>query len=123
MSTRSTIRFFNESETSPILSVYLQFDGYLDGVGAELAKWLLTKKIVSKIGTHEMSDGFAYGMGCLAAQFVAEHKLRIGSFYLTTNEDMQEYNYSVRYINNEFIIEVGYYKFTPLELLEYIKAI
>ena len=60
-------------------------------------------------------------MGCLAAQYVKEMKTEIGGFYLTTNDDKQEYNYEVRLINDKIIIKVEDFKGTPEELLNYKK--
>jgi hypothetical protein len=44
---------------------------------------------------------------------------RIGSFYVTTADDEQEYNYKVRLIDKNFVIEVDDFKGTPDELLNY----
>jgi hypothetical protein len=44
MSTRSTVKFYNGVQEQPVLSVYQQFDGYIEGVGHELANWLKQKK-------------------------------------------------------------------------------
>lgn len=111
MGTRSTIKFYEEGSKTPILSVYQQYDGYIDGVGHDLAKWLKNKKIV---------NGYANGMGCLAAQFVADHKTEIGGFYITNSKDEQEYNYKVTHKKGDFVIEVNgdQFKGSPDELLE-----
>lgn len=120
MSTRSTVKFYSEYETkTPLLCVYQQSDGYIEGVGYALASWLKGKKIINGISNQTMQEGFANGMGCLAAQYVAENKNRIGSFYLTTPEDKQDYNYKVSFIDDGFIIEVEDFKGTPDELLKY----
>lgn len=121
MGTRSTVKFYNEfNEEEPILSIYQQFDGYIEGVGHDLANWLKTKKVINGFGSETMEDGFANGMGCLAAQYVAEHKKSIGGFYLTTKNDSQSYNYKVRCIDKKIIIEVDdIFKGTPEELLNF----
>jgi len=120
MGTRSTVKFYNEFEKEePILSVYQQFDGYIDGVGHDLANFLKGKTIINGIGKQTMKDGFANGMGCLAAQYVAEKKTKIGGFYLTTKDNEQEYNYEVRFIDNKLIIKVDDFEGTPDELLSY----
>ena len=93
MGTRSTVKFFNEYNSErPILSVYQQYDGYIEGVGHSLAEWLKDKKVINGISGQKAKDGFANGMGCLAAQYVAQNKTEIGGFYLTDIEDEQEYN-------------------------------
>ena len=107
MGTRSTVRFFNEYSEKPILSVYQQYDGYIEGVGHELANWLLKKKVIN-------------GIYCLASQYVAEHKKKIGGFYLTTEDDTQDYNYEVRLVDEKFQIKVDdFFVGTPEELLNY----
>lgn len=118
MGTRSTVKFYDEFDNQKvILSVYQQFDGYIEGVGYDLAEFLKDKTIGHKTIGHKMLDGFANGMGCLAAQYVAEKKTDIGGFYLTTDDDEQEFNYEVRFINGNIIIKVGDFEGTPDELL------
>ncbi len=120
MGTRSTVKFYSEfDQETPILSVYQQFDGYIDGVGHELAEFLKDKKVINGIGRQTMEDGYANGMGCLAAQYVAKMKDRIGGFYLTSPDDSQEYDYEVRYIDGKILIEVDDFKGSPEELLNY----
>lgn len=120
MGTRSTIKFFNEFSDEPILSVYQQYDGYIDGVGHELANFLNSKKMINGFSDQTMEDGYANGMGCLAAQFVAENKIQIGGFYCTTANDNQSYNYEVRFIDGKFNIKVDDFDGTPDELLKYV---
>lgn len=124
MGTKSIVRFYDEFKSNkPILSVYQQFDGYINGVGRDLAIFLKDKVIINGINNQTMKDGFANGMGCLAAQFVAEKKNKIGEFYITSNDDLQEYNYEVRFINNKLIIKIDNFEGTPEELLTYIRTI
>lgn len=120
MGTRSTVKFYNQfNQSEPILSVYQQFDGYIDGVGHDLARFLKDKKIINGIKDEKMSDGYANGIGCLAAQYVAEMKKKIGGFYLTTQSDSQDYDYEVRFIDGRIIIKVDEFEGTPDELLNY----
>ena len=121
MGTRSTVKFYSEfNQDEPILSVYQQFDGYIDGVGHDLANWLKEKIVINGISNQTMEGGFANTMGCLAAQYVAAMKTKIGGFYLTTKYDSQEYNYSVKLIDDVIIIEVDdIFKGTPQELLNF----
>lgn len=119
MGTKSTVKFYSRFDKQPVLSVYQQYDGYIEGVGHTLANWLKKKRISNGYLHGTMELGFANGMGCLAAQYVAEHKTCIGSFYATTADDVQEYNYEVRFIDGNFIIEVRSFRGTPDELLNY----
>ena len=85
-----------------------------------MANFLKDKKVINGIGTGQtMEGGFANGMGCLAAQYVASKKTKIGGFYLTTADDSQEYDYEVRLIDDRIIISVDDFKGTPEELLNY----
>jgi len=119
MGTRSTIKFYSNSEKEPVLCVYQQYDGYIDGVGHDLANFLKNKKIINGFSNQTIEDGFANGMGCLAAQFVAEKKTKIGGFYMTTKDDSQDYDYIVNLIDGNIEISVDDFKGTPQELLLY----
>lgn len=121
MGTRSTVKFYSEyAQDEPVMCVYQQFNGYIDGVGHDLANFLINKKVINGFGFGEtMADGYANGMGCLAAQYVAEKKTEIGGFYLTTRDDQQEYNYEVRFVEGKLIIRVEDFEGTPEELLNY----
>lgn len=123
MSTRSTTKFYSEfNPQEPVLCIYQQCDGYLEGVGSNLAEWLKDKKVINGIADQTMAEGYANGMGCLAAQYVAANKDCIGSFYATTASNTAEYNYEVRLIDGKIIIEVDDFKGTPDEFLQHIKT-
>ena len=121
MGTRSTVKFYSEfNQEEPILSVYQQYNGYIDGVGYDLANFLKRKTVVNGFSDcQKMSNGFANKMGCLAAQYVIENKKKIGGFYLTTKDDSQGNDYEVRFIDGKIIIKVGDFEGTPDELLAY----
>ena len=108
MGTSSTVKFYSEfNQKEPILSIYQQFDGYISGVGHELARWLKDKKVINGISDQTMQAGYANGMGCLAAKYVADKKESIGRFNLTTKDDSQSYNYEVRLLDKKLIIKVS----------------
>lgn len=121
MGIRSTVKFYsNHGSGESVMSVYRQYDGYINGVGHELAEWLKDKKVIDGISEQTMEEGYANGMGCLAAQYVAAHKEGIGGFYLTTPDDSQKYNYEVRWDGSEFEIKVDdIFTGTPDELLNF----
>lgn len=121
MGTRSTIKFYSEFNQDEVLvSVYQQFDGDIGGVGHELAEWLSKKKVINGIQDQEMEQGYANGMGCLAAQFIKEFKVRIGGFYIGRIDGKEEYNYQVRLVDKKLIITVdSIFKGTPQELLDF----
>jgi hypothetical protein len=78
MGTRSLIKFQEDGET--LVCVYQQYDGHPDSVGAELAGFLLSKKMVNGLGGYD--EHVANGMGCLAAQFIALVKSEPGGTYI-----------------------------------------
>jgi hypothetical protein len=82
----------------PLVCLYRQYDGYLEGHGLELAQFLTPFHMVNGLGA-ETKDKVANGMGCLAAQMVAHFKDGAGQFYLHAPElDQdcgQEYEYHV----------------------------
>jgi hypothetical protein len=76
--------------------MYRQYDGYPTGHGAELAEFLSGFEIVNGYG--EVKPKLANGMGCLAAQLIANFKQSVGGFYIyavTDNDCGQEYEYHV----------------------------
>lgn len=97
MGTRSTIHFQEDGET--VATIYQQFDGYPDGVGLELANFLKGITIVN--GIRGSDKRLANGVGCLAAQFIADHKDGPGGLYITHPDDSQEYNYMVNYTTRD----------------------
>lgn len=122
MGTRATVKFYSKfDQEKPILSTYHQFDGYIDGVGHDLARFIESKKITNGFSSEQtMENGWANGMGCLAAQYVREQKTGIGGLYVDAYDSEQEYNYRVRETNNGIIIEVdGVFKGTAKQLLKF----
>ena len=57
MGTRSTVKFYDKGV--PILSVYQQYDGSIEGVGYDLANFLKDKTVINGISGQKMKDGFA----------------------------------------------------------------
>jgi len=109
MGTRSLTTFIStwkdektgKVKNDKIVTMYRQYDGYPSGHGLELAEFLNQGKLVNGISSAE--NGLVFnGMGCLAAQVVANFKKGAGGFYLhrggTTN-CWEEYRYEV--IGNE----------------------
>lgn len=112
MGTRSTISFIYGEDT--LVTIYQQYDGYIDGVGHELANWLLKKKLINGIGMDQNTSEYANGIGCLAAQFIRDFKTEVGGLYITTDEiDVKEYcdyNYYVVIPHDVVLTSTG----TPL---------
>lgn len=146
MGTRSIITFadvLHTHEVRPFLCVYQQFDGYLEGVGTELARWLLNKVIVNGISLdHVESNNMANGFGCLLAQYIRDHKTTVGNLYIypINGIDPQDYNYEVLFNTDEWMLEnridpnklitisvnnwgeEPFFRGSPQELLDYIEA-
>ena len=101
MGTRALVRVFDEDKE--IVCIYRQFDGYPEALGKEVRDFCESKQVVNGIRGDMDETKIANGMGCLAAQLVAQLKLarapRLGSVYLMApgTEDVgEEYVYDVR---------------------------
>jgi hypothetical protein len=96
MGTRSLT--FVYSDGSVVMNMYRQFDGYPTGHGAELAEFLGSFDAIVNGYAFNESRKVANGMGCLAAQLVANFKVGVGGFYLypaDATDCGQEYEYHV----------------------------
>ena len=112
MGTRSLTFVYSETsngeKATPIINMYRQYDGYPSGHGAELAGFLSGGRLVNGLSGMGKERQFN-GMGCLAAQMVANFKDGAGSFYLypvTTTDCGQDYEYHIRNVDGEFKITV-----------------
>jgi hypothetical protein len=96
MGTRSLT--FVYDDTRRVVCMYRQFDGYPSGHGRELAAFLAGfDAVVNGLRVGETRK-VANGMGCLAAQLVANFKVSSGGFYLyptDTSDVGEEYEYHV----------------------------
>jgi hypothetical protein len=88
MGTSSIIEFQDEGKV--LCCVYAQYDGYPEGRGVDLARFLVSKKLVNGLPlTRE--EHLANGMGCLAAQWITQEKKGPGGVYMAIPEqDMGE---------------------------------
>lgn len=96
MGTRSLTFVYDEGR--PVINMYRQFDGYPSGHGRELAEFLLSGKMVNGIPAGGKREVFFNGMGCMAAQMVANFKKSAGGFYIypvDSTDCWQEYEYHV----------------------------
>ena len=99
MGTRSlTYVYGGDRKSKPLVCMYRQFDGYPSGHGQELIDFLKPIKLVNGLGLEEKPK-VANGMGCLAAQLIANFKDGPGQFYLyepELNQDAwQDYEYHI----------------------------
>jgi hypothetical protein len=96
MGTRS-LTFVYDNET-PVVCMYRQYDGYMSGHGKELSKFLNSFAAITNGIALGETRKTANGMGCLAAQMIANFKTEAGGFYLyptNTKDAGQDYTYHV----------------------------
>ena len=94
MGTRSSIKFYSNDTDHPLVNIFQMFDGYIDGVGYDLAQWLCSKIMINGIG-ERTSQEYCNGAGCLVAQFIKDKKVGVGDLYIDTMNRTCDYNYKV----------------------------
>lgn len=107
MGTKSTVKFVDEKE-NVVLSVYNHYDGYMEGVGADLAKtlknWVVVGVTESKhnaiLGKDITKTEVANGILDLALLYVMDNKGGAMNMYVTNPNDKQEFNYVVSYVRD-----------------------
>ena len=126
MGTSATVRFKYEGDNPILVNVCHHYDGYIEGVGHDLAKFLLSKEIVNGISNFDDRDSIANGFNCLIAQYISNVKRGPGDVYIRPQHFEGDYNYDVVYndCKNEIYIKVTHFdkvlfKGSPKELLEY----
>lgn len=97
MGTRSKTSFIEKrgEKLTHLVSVYQQYDGYIEGVGHCLAKYILDKEICNGIRLGRDTSKLANGFGCLIAQIIRDFKEDVGGLYIIEEDDIQEYNYDI----------------------------
>ncbi len=92
MGTRSTITFIRKTgiKETPYVKIYQQYDGYIDGVGHDLARFLVKRRLINGIQNETMEEA-ANGIGCLIAQYIALKKVKIGGLYIYPIDGSDEY--------------------------------
>ena len=96
MGTRSVTTI--EDEGKPLLKIYKQYDGYVEGgLGEELIDFLRGRRVVDGYSMKDQEDRAFNGLGCLAASIVAHLKDGIGNVYIQALDDDYEgaYNYFI----------------------------
>jgi hypothetical protein len=71
-----------KDETTKLVTLYKQYDGYPTGWGQELLDFLKEFTIVNGYSSHMEAGSHANGAGCLAAQLIANFKTDIGGLYI-----------------------------------------
>lgn len=93
MGTRSTITI-NDEKNLPLVNLYQQYDGYLSGVGADLKEKFGQTQIINGFNSQQAGE-YANGMGCFAAQVIAQFKRGIDNAYIVPIGQVEEYNYTL----------------------------
>ena len=97
MGTRSLTTFKEDHNNEEIVVLYRQFDGYPEGHGIDLFRFLNKMNMVNGIAGGEKRK-ISNGMSCLAAQMVSYFKDEPGGFYLyraDTRDIGEEYVYTI----------------------------
>ena len=80
MGTRSLTVVKDNGQT--LVTIYRQYDGYLEGLGVDLASFIEPFTVVNGIGVGD-DRKIANGMGCLAAQLIGHLKgEKAGNVYI-----------------------------------------
>lgn len=104
MGTRSTVKFYNEHQF--ICGIYIQYDGYVEGVGKDIYDILKDGILVNGINIMETRKVFN-GMLDLSAMVICKlKKEKTGNVYMTFENDSQEYNYKIYNKNNFICIDI-----------------
>ena len=101
MGTRSLTTFKEDHTNEEIVVLYRQYDGYPEGHGIDLFRFLNKMNMVNGIAGGEKRK-ISNGMSCLAAQMVSYFKEEPGGFYLyraDTRDVGEEYVYTI-YVEN-----------------------
>lgn len=110
MGTRGTVCILDNFLS--LVKIYSQNDSYPSGLGTHI-KSILNEgnvQIVNGIGAGQKSPAYFNGMGCLAAYLVGQLKSdQIGGFYLTTVDDIQQYNYFLYEVQKSLHIKIADY--------------
>ena len=127
MGTRSKTSFIRKigDKKECLVSVYRQYDGYIEGMGYEIANYILNKELINgiRVGDEEL-DKKANGYTCLIAQFIRDFKTEIGNVYITTEDDIQEYNYNVifdsdLYYNGDYFTDKNTNDYFEIEVIDW----
>jgi len=115
-----------------LTTIYQQYDGYLAGVGRDIAKICEGMKIVNGIPGGSNAVKLANGAGCFAAQLISKLKQDVGGVYIypaNSKDCGEEYTYTISIVVGapiEIECHRGYldenmeliFKGTPEELLK-----
>ena len=107
MGTRALIEITDETDTV-LVTLYKHMDGYPAGLGKELATFLKPIKIVNGL-SYQKHSKIANGVGCLAAQLIAEFKQDAGGLYVYppgTRNVGEEFIYLIHPVGEDVVLTI-----------------
>lgn len=126
MGTRSKTSFIEKigGKRQHLVSVYQQYDGYIEGVGHDIARYILSKEICNGIRLGRDTSKLANGFGCLIAQFIRDFKTDVGGLYIIDEQATQEYNYNIifdgdLYFNGDFFTDKNTNDYFEIEVIDW----
>jgi len=119
MSTNAKVSFYEEGEH--LVSIYHHHDGYLSGVGLDLAKFLKKIKLGAMSGDCQLYK-IANGFDDLAAQYIRKFKDSVGNVYITFEDATQHYNYQVHCYGGEITIRWEDFEGSSQQFIDMIKG-
>ncbi len=111
MGTRATITI-NDEGGKPLLRLYKQFDGYIEGgLGEALVDFMKDRYVVNGYTISDEQNRAFAGMGCLGAQVVTHFKEKIGNLYIQSLDEDYEgsYNYFISEDDGRIFIRMESY--------------
>jgi hypothetical protein len=118
MGTRSVTHIYDGiiSDRNHLLSVYKQFDGYINGYGADLSEFLINQSLLGDFNI--MSD--------LCENLLKQLSNKNERHFITTKHDNQEFDYHVYKDNNLIHVKVCHNNITIFDdtasnFSEYVK--
>lgn len=103
MGTSASVKFKHEGNYPVLVNIYFNYDGYVEGVGYDLARYLLSKRIVNGMTCFDNKNEIANGFGCLIAQYIRDMKKEPGYVYIFPQSVSTDYVYLVEYDENNQI--------------------
>lgn len=128
MSTHATVYIREDNE--PLCCLYIHYDGYPEGAGLDIARFLQGEKVVNGISLG--SDRHVFnGMGDLAVRLITYLKgdpHRAGNLYLEPADFYpEEFSYHIRVVDDTLLLEAfgpdgPIFSGTPKEFIDTFKA-
>ncbi len=109
MGTRAIISIKEKENDKDYCTIYKQFDGYPEGLGAELLEYVTNKSVVNGFSSEHKFHKAFNGIGDFCASLVAYFKTDIGDFYIEKSD--------ARNMGEEFIYTIIVKVGQPIKLI------